>query len=397
MEQSPDWAARASRALKCAGRAVDITGTAPSPADLRMSHSSVSTYPSPPVALPRAGFPLCTPGLRLMRQLDLRGKLLVLLLGTWLPLLLALLLWNQPMRLSALDPLHTLLDGRLGTQWGPRWAPLSLLALALLASLYLAACLRSSLSEGLELLRRGAQDMASGRPHGLAQGFGVDELGQALQALGAAGDQLERLRGAAQQQAGALARAHAALRLDNVEVRAAVGEIARRTVALCGMLDADSQDAERASADLDAIHDEERHALQLMAALRTRLLTLARHCHALREAAGEAVVSQLGELDGPALELGEAVGNEIAHCHQLSERVGGAERLNERRIESTRLGTDRLVCRTERGMREGQQLMVLTRQIQAAQAAAEAQLEQLAAGCAALAALGEAPPAAPPT
>ena len=329
-----------------------------------MSNSSVSAYPPPPMALPRAGLSIWTPGLRLMQRLELGAGLGLLLLGTWLPLLLALLLWNQPLQLPALTPLHALLDGQFGMRLGAHWAPLGLVLVAVLVSLYLAVCLRRSLSE------------------------------QALQTQAAAGERLEQLRGSARRHAEVLARAHAALRLDNVEVRAAIGEVARRTVALCGMLDADGQDAERASADLDAIRDEERHALQLMAALRARLLTLARHCEALREAAGEAIVSRLGEPDGPAVELGEAVGLEIANCHQLSERVGGAERQNERRIESMRLGTDRLVCRAERGLREGQQLMVLTRQIQASQAATEAQLEQMQACCAALAALGEAQPAA---
>lgn len=357
-----------------------------------MSHSTVSAYSPPPVVLASGGVSLWMPGLRLMQRLELRAKLGLLLLGTWLPLLLAGLLWNQPLQLPALTPVHALLDGQFGTRLGARWAPLGLVPAAALVSLYLAVCLRLSLSQRLQLLHRGAAELAAGRPAPRARAAGSDEIAQTLQALTAAGDALQALRDTARRQAGEVARVHAALQLDHAEVRAAVGEIARRTVALCGMLDADGQDAERASADLDAIRDEERHALQLMAALRTRLLTLARHCQALREAAGEAVVSQLGELDGPALELGEAVGNEIAHCHQLSERVGGAERLNERRIESMRLGTDRLVCRTERGLFEGQQLMVLTRQIQASQAASEAQLGQMQACGAALAALGGSPP-----
>ena len=97
------------------------------------------------------------------------------------------------------------------------------------------------------------------------------------------------------------------------------------------------QDAERASADLDAIHDEELHSLQLMAALRSRLLALAQHCQALGEG-GQAAPPNAAARRGRRrwTSWPPAVGAEITHRHQLSERVGGAERLNERRIESMR-------------------------------------------------------------
>ncbi|MGL6109919.1 MAG: hypothetical protein ACRC2B_07450, partial [Rubrivivax sp.] len=157
----------------------------------------------------------------------------------------------------------------------------------------------------------------------------------------------------------------------------------------CGMLDSDTQDAERASADLDAIQDEERHSLQLMAALRARLLVLAQRCHALAEAAQASAAPQRGDMGASIDELTGAANAEISQCHQLSERVGGAERMNERRIESMRRSTDSLLCRAERGMREAQQLMVLTRQIEASQAATLHRLEQMAVTCAALGSLGE--------
>jgi hypothetical protein len=232
-----------------------------------------------------------------------------------------------------------------------------------------------------------------------AHGFGTDEVGLALDALSAAGEDMRRLRDTAAHAAGIAARsareladAHLAMQLENLEVRSAIGEIARRTVALCGMLDADTKDAERAGADLEAIQDEERFVLQLMTALRARLLALAQRCHALGEAAQ--ATPQRGETRESIGALVDATGAEITQCHQLSERVGGAERMNERRIESMRRSTDSLVCRAERGMREAQQLMVLTRQIEASQAATLLRLEQMAGSCAALGALGEAPGAA---
>lgn len=310
-----------------------------------MSQTSVSTYPAaPPVLAPRSAASLWSPGLRLMRLLQRRQQA-TLLLALWAPLLAALLLLHAPIGQHTVVSLPAALEGPLGSAWALRWVLSGVLAAAVLASSYLTVCAWIGQSDGLERLRRDA------------------------------GEQALRLRGAATQQARSLAETHAGLRQQHAELAAAVGEMARRTVALCGMLDADAQDAERASADLDAIRDEERHALQLMAALRARLLVLAQLCQRLGEGAGLAVPSRLGEFDAPT--PADAVSAEIAQCHQLSERVGGAERLNERRIDAMRLSTDRLACRTERGLLEGQQLMLLTRQIQAAQAAAQQRLEQL--------------------
>ena len=49
-----------------------------------------------------------------------------------------------------------------------------------------------------------------------------------------------------------------------------------------------------------------------------------------------------------------------------------------------RRSADRLVCRAERGVREGQQLMVLTRQVEASLATTLQRLEQMTASCASL-------------
>ncbi len=287
------------------------------------------------------------------------------------------------------------MDGRFGADAMPRWALWGLLAAAWLAPLYLAVCISRSLVEGLDRLRRGAQDMALGRPCLHMQGFGTDELGQALDALGAAGQSMARLIDTAGQHAESVTRssheladAHRAMQLQALELRAAIGEIARRTVALCGMLDSDMQDAERASADLDAIHDEEVQSLQLMAALRSRLLALAHHCQALG-AAARGTAGARPDAAGESMASCGAPAAEITHCHQLSERFGGAERLNERRIESMRTSADRLLCRAERGVREGQQLMVLTRQVEASLGSTLQRLEQMAASCASLRSLVE--------
>jgi hypothetical protein len=333
-----------------------------------MTDNSLSAHAPPPGAVASAGLSIWAPGLWLMRHLGLRCKLLVLLLSAWLPVLLALALWsNLPeprLGIAGLDLLRGLVDARAGTQKVAHWAPLGALAAAVLAPLYLAVCVRRALSEGLDLLRHGAQDVAG--QHAATVARCARELSDA----------------------------HLAMQLEALEVRSAVGEVARRTVALCGMLDSDLQDAEQVGADLDAIHDEEVRSLQLMAALRTRLLSLARHCRALAEAAGERAAPRPVNAGAAVDELAAAAGVELRHCHQLSEQVGGAERMTEQHIDSMRLTADRLARRAQRGMSEAPPLMLLTRQIEASLATTLQRLEQMTASCAALRALDEASAAA---
>lgn len=312
-----------------------------------------SAQAAPPLFAPRVIPSPRLPGRRLVAGLDLQAQALLLLLSA-VPWLAAWLLWLAPVELPTATSLQLALDGRFGTQLGPRWSLLGGLTLMLAASSYVTVCAWLGVSQGLQGLRRAVREQAHSHAEVLAR--------QAL----------------------CLADVQAALRLDQAELSAAVGELARRTVALCGMLDADMHDAERAGADLLAIQDEERHALQLMSALRARLLNLAQHCQALAEAAAAAPPSRLDAAAAGVDELGQCASAEIVQCHQLSERVGGAERLNERRIESMRLNTDRLQCRAERALLEGQQLMALTRRIQATQAASLQRLEQLTPASAAL-------------
>jgi hypothetical protein len=340
-----------------------------------MTDSSSSAYPATPDVAARTGLSLWTPGMQLLQRLSPRAMALWLWVSLWLPALGALLwLRWQPDGLGAPDAgAHPAATGLL-------------LVLGLLGSLYLLVCAGKVLSEGLELLQRGASDLALGTaPVHASDGSVGGVFGSALQALDQAALRLAELRQAARQ-GGALALrsarelddAHTAMQLQHQDVRAAVGELARRTIALCGMLDSDRQDAENANADLEAIQDEERNVMQLMAALRGHLLALAGLC----------------QEPGPG--GAQASAGELAQCHQLSERIGSAERMNDRRIESMRRSMDRLLGRAERGMVEGQQLMVLTRQVQAALAAAQRQLEQVAATRSALAMPAAAAEADPP-
>jgi hypothetical protein len=338
-----------------------------------MTDSSFSTYAPAVPGSPGTHLWACTPGQRLMRQLPLHGNLLLLWMSLWLPALPAALLLGLPLLPQA--PLWKSLPG-------PALA-LAVLVLGWVVSSYLLLCAGRLLSEAEQRRQR----VAVAAPAAMV----AETLAPPDAAHAPVAPAPELAPPPSPQQApeppaqlpatmlaAELADARVALQMHQQEIGAAVGELARRTVALCGMLDANVHDVESAQADLEAIQDEERGALQLMAALRARLLELVQHCHALAEAARAAQPSaDLEAID----RLAQAAAGELTQCHQLSERVGGAERLNERRIESMRRSTDRLLHRAERGMHEAQQLMVLTRQVQAAQGASLQRLEQIADLC----------------
>lgn len=161
----------------------------------------------------------------------------------------------------------------------------------------------------------------------------------------------------------------ASLRLSHAEIRLASDELARRTVALCGLLDTCVQAVDQAGADLEAMQDEERVAQKVLVTLRARLLALDHRNHALVRSAlaGAAAETERAAL-AHAVQAAEA---QVLHCHQLSERLGAAERAAVRHVESLRRTADQLARHAERGMRESQQMMVLTRRIAASLAAAE--------------------------
>lgn len=168
------------------------------------------------------------------------------------------------------------------------------------------------------------------------------------------------------------AEASSDLRTCHAEIRMATDEIARRTVALAGMLDACSQAMETAVADLDALQDEERVAQKVLVTLRARLLALDHRNHALMRTAlaGNGVAEDPGALEKAV----QAAETQVLHCHQLSERLGAAERGAVRHVDSLRRIAEVLTHHAQRGLRESQQLMVLTRKVGASLAAAEARV-----------------------
>ena len=154
------------------------------------------------------------------------------------------------------------------------------------------------------------------------------------------------------------------------EVRMAGDELARRTVALAGMLDACTQAVELAAADIESMQDEECVAQKVLVTLRARLMALDHRNHALVSAALAGVPSAD---DRFALSKAvQAAEGQVLHCHQLSERLGATERGVGRHLESLRRMADTLGRHAERGVREAQQMMVLTRKITASIEAAEA-------------------------
>lgn len=322
--------------------------------------------------------PFWGPGLRVVRQRGFRAKALLLLLLSWLAvILLSMLAFNW---MGAATPAWPLIEslkpeplrGMADTGWPlMRWASPGVLGLVLIAVLYLAACTWRSMEDqpgavwprpgsadrGLEPAHLPVHDdatpaLASDRP---------DDAGGLLHSKPEAFDILP------------------ALQLGNQQIGAAIGEAARRTITLCGAFDSCTKHVEDAGADLDAIQDEAAHTQQVMAVLRALLLKVGSHCQALGSAAHR-LADPAAHADAARHidELKEVLDAGVARCHQLTERIGAAEHSSGRRIESIRRHVVGLGYQAERGLREGHQVMVLTRQIQASLAESAQRLQKSA-------------------
>jgi len=170
-------------------------------------------------------------------------------------------------------------------------------------------------------------------------------------------DPQQRRDDAAPQQAGTTPE----LRAEHAHIQAAVDEIARRVISSSGLLDCCAKAAHAALADLEALQDEAQHAQKMLATVRARLLALDQRSSALTLAALDA---QPGAQPRAALEkLAQAVQMQTLHCHQLAERLTLQDRSHGPRMRSMRQGIDAIELHAERGLRESQQLMMLTRKI----------------------------------
>ena len=322
--------------------------------------------------------PFWGPGLRVVRQRGFRAKALLLLLLSWLAvILLSMLAFNW---MGAATPAWPLIEslkpeplrGMADTGWPlMRWASPGVVGLVLLAVLYLAACTWRSMEDrlGAWLPSPGSAD----------RGLEPARLPVHDDASPAPGPDRHDNTGAPWRSKPEAFDIQLALQLGNQQMGAAIGEAARRTLTLCGAFDSCTKHVEDAGADLDALQDEAAHNQQVMAVLRALLLKVGSHCQALGSAAHR--------LAGPAAnadatrhidELREVLDAGVARCHQLTERIGAAELSSGRRIESIRRHVVGLGYQADRGLREGHQVMVLTRQIQASLAEGAQRLQQSA-------------------
>lgn len=336
------------------------------------SHSSTGALAAPD------DVPFWGPGLRAVRQRGVRVKVLLLLLLSWLAvILLSMLAFNW---MEAATPAWPLIEslkpeprrGAADTGWPlMHWASPGVLGVGLLAVFYLAVCIWRSMED-----RPGAMRPSPGL---VAQGLEPGRLPRHDDASPAfEPDRPDDAGGSGRSKPEAFD-ILPALQLGNQQIGAAIGEAARRTITLCGAFDSCTKHVEDAGADLDAIQDEAAHTQQVMAVLRALLLKVGSHCQALGSAAHR-LADPAAHADAARHidELKEVLDAGVARCHQLTERIGAAEHSSGRRIESIRRHVVGLGYQAERGLREGHQVMVLTRQIQASLAESAQRLQKSA-------------------
>jgi hypothetical protein len=354
-----------------------------------MSDHQISTYPSIAALPARRDATPWSLGLRLMEQRGPRVKGVLLLLFSWLAmLLLALLALNwlgMEIPVAASDERSGPLRSMAESAWPfLHRTPPVMVVVALLVVLYFTICAWMSLGIPSPASQPGTDGAAASLELQARREPRQDdvELAQARRAEA----------GARRHPSQDLHDAHLALQSSSQQVGAAIGEAARRTISLCGAFDSCAKHVDVAGAELDAVQDEAEHTQQVMASLRAQLLSLSSHCQAFASTAhrtGDLAVAD--EAAQQIEELLDALRAQIVHCHQLSERIGGAERSSQRRVDSIRRCIEAVGHQADRGLREGHQVMVLTRQIEASLAEGSQWLEELGAVSVCLDGLGEAP------
>ncbi|MEO7852889.1 MAG: methyl-accepting chemotaxis protein [Rubrivivax sp.] len=334
---------------------------------------------------------------------------------------------------AALRSLQGLLDQQRAAVQRSHWVDAAWMVAAMLGALYLMVCAYKVLGGGLSAVCSNVKALADGNLGIRPRAYGDDEVGRALRSLSDAAERMSGLFESVNDGVAAVSQASQEVAAGNGglvqrtgDVRLAIGEVARRTIAFCGLLDDCGKEVERAVADVNAMQDEARHSGLAMAGLRARMLALSGKSreiahvvqmmesvalqtkllalNALVEAAhagphgkGFAVVAQ--EVRSLALRNEEAARairdiisssiTEIEECHRMTERTSEAVHTTDQRIEAVHRSMGDIVRQTERGMLESHQVMGLTRQVEASIGGNAQLVDQLSNASAALHDQGE--------
>jgi len=335
---------------------------------------------------------------------------------------------------AGLRALRSLMAEQLTSLKRDRLVEAATVLAAMLAALYLMVCAYRVLGGGLSAVCWNVQELAKGNLGIRPKAHGDDEVGRALRSLSDAAERASGLFDAVNHGVSAVSQASQEVAAGNDglvqrtgEVRSAIGEVAKRTIAFCGLLDDCNKEVERAVADVNAMQDEARHSGNAMAGLRARMLALSGRSrevghvvqmmesvalqtkllalNALVEAEragppgiGFAAVAQevrsLSLRNEEAARALRAVINtsisEIEECHRMTERTSDAVHTTDQRIEAVHRSMGDIVRKTERGMIESHQVMGLTRQVEASIGGNALLVDQLSNASAALRNQGEA-------
>lgn len=313
-----------------------------------------------------------------------------------------------------------------------RWLAL-LVTLSMLVGAYVLVCVYKVTAGGLRTLCRHLEELGKGNLSIRPQGWGTDEVGRALNALGTSAAQMSQLFEAVSQGVTAVSHAsrevadgNAGLSGRTGDIRHAIGDVAVRADAFSGAMDrCAGQVGEAAGLVRDMQGDAQRsrkamrslrHHMQGLqsksreiektvglvenVAYQTKLLSINASVEAARAGVagkGFAVVAQevraLAQRSEDAARrihtIVSASVREIEEGHLVAERANAAVASTDRRIESIHLLMSEIVTLTQDGRSGSQAVLDITRQVEESASGNAKLVDQLSDASAALRSQGD--------